>query len=224
MRRGLYSWALLVPFLASFAVSETLLCDNPNVSVTFDQRDIAELTCNAVEQAEALFDRCDLPPLRRPLRIDIVDDLKPGCVALYHCGKDRIEVLEPQKMQARRSPKDAFAFLDITPYFQSVIVHELSHSNFDDAPCPFESCIAADEYIAYSMQIMSLTPEQKTEFVANSDLDRKITRDELSAIILFMAPTLFARKSWAHLSQRDDQCGYLRKILDGTILFDYERF
>ncbi|WP_322786912.1 DUF6639 family protein [Litoreibacter arenae] len=206
------------------AFSGTITCPETDVSVTSDQSVAAEMVCNAVKSAELLFDQCDLPKLTRPLRIEVVSDLKPRCVALYHCGEDFIEVLEPGPMQARRSPQDALAFLDIASYFESVIVHELSHAIFDATPCPFDSCIAANEYVAYTVQIMSLTPEQRAEFVERSGVDGKVSRDELSAIILFMAPTLFARKAWAHLSQRDDQCGYLRKILNGTILFDFERF
>ena len=217
-------YSFLLSLLATSAGSETSICANTSVSVTSRQSASTEMVCDAVKQTEMLFDQCDLPPVTRPLSIDIVSELKAGCVALYHCGEDWIEVLEPDLMEERRNPEGAFAFLDIDTYFHSVVVHELTHTNFDDAPCPFETCVVADEYIAFSMQVMSLTLEQQAEFESGLQPERQISRDELSAIILFMAPSLFARKSWIHLSQRYDQCGYLRKILDGTILLDYERF
>ncbi|WP_324754634.1 hypothetical protein [Roseovarius sp. Pro17] len=189
-----------------------------------DQSAHVDLICDAIEDAEALFDECGMPPLSGPLTTEIVTDLKPGCMGQYHCGKGSIEVLEPSMMAVRRNPKGAFAFLPMESYFQSIIVHELSHGLFDDASCPFEACIVADEYVASVMQVMSLTPEQQAVFSLKSELDRRISRDELNSITLFMVPNVFAQKSWAHLSQRDDPCTYIGKILNGTILLDREHF
>ena len=223
MRAGVV-WTLGLVCLASPVWPETVLCEETNVSVSARRSENAEMACAAVKHAEALFAQCEMPPLDDPLRIEIVDEMSAGCVALYHCGEGLIEVLEPPLMEKRRSSGDAFAFLAIESYFPSAIVHELSHTLFDDVPCPFESCVSANEYVAYAMQIMSLTPEQQAEFTANSDLDERVSRDELSSVILFMAPSVFARKSWAHLSQRDDPCAYIGQILEGSILLDYDRF
>jgi len=217
-------WAFFLSFMVTSAWPETIQCVETNISVNSRQSTYAEMTCEAVKQTEALFEQCDMPPFTEPLRIEIVSELKPGCVAIYHCDEDWIEVLEPPLMEARRSSENAFAFLTIESYFQSVVVHELSHSVFDDVPCPFVACVTADEYVAYTMQVMSLTAGQQAEFEANSELDRKISRDELSTIILLMAPSLFAQKSWAHLSQRDDPCTFIGQIMDGTVLLDYDRF
>ena len=74
------------------------------------------------------------------------------------------------------------------------------------------------------MQIMSLPPDAQQEFVKNSGLDRQVSRDELSAIMLFMAPGRFAQKVWAHLAQQVDPYSYLGQIKDGTVLLDRERF
>ncbi len=109
-------------------------------------------------------------------------------------------------------------------YFQSVVAHELAHSLFDKASCPFKACVIANEYVAYAMQVMSLTSEQKTEFVEHAHLDRPISRDELSLTMYLMAPNLFAQKTWVHLNQRSDVCSYLRQFLDGTMVLDRERF
>jgi len=103
-------------------------------------------------------------------------------------------------------------------------VHELTHAASDVVPRPFENCVATDEYIAYAMQVMSLTPEARAVFEARTRYDRKISRDELSPMILYMAPDLFTRKAWNHFSQRDDPCGFIRQLADKTILLDRERF
>ncbi len=204
--------------------ADTLQCGIPTVTVTFEDVQDGGLICDAVRQAKALFDQCGLPPLSSPVHIKVVEELSQSCVAMYHCGENKIEVLSSPKMQERRDQKGAFAHLPPHDYLRSVVVHELSHAATDNMPCPFEACVATEEYIAYAMQVMSLSPEARTVFEDRSELGKSISVDELSAIILFMDPHLFARKVWAHLSQRDDPCGYIGHLLDGSVLLDRERF
>ena len=223
MRMLILNFAFLI-LPAVPAVAELTVCENTMVGVHSVQSDDAQIACEAVKQALVLFEQCNIPYPPRQLRIDIVDELEPGCVALYHCHEDWIEVLTPFVMDVRRSPDGVFAFMAIDEYFQSVIVHELAHSAFDAVPCPFETCVVADEYVAYAMQIMSMQPDARRSFEDASGLGRKVSRDELNAMTLFMAPDLFARKTWAHLSQRSDRCGFIGKIMDGIVVLDRERF
>jgi len=215
-------WIFILTWLAFPTWAETVSCEATNLRVNSPQLKYVDLTCEAVKQAEALFDQCNLPAIAEQVRINIVDELATGCVALYHCDDSLIEVLEPSLMEVRREPEDAFAFLGIGAYYQSVIVHELAHSLFDDVPCPFAACVTASEYVAYTLQVMSLSPDAQTMFAANSGLDREIFQDELSAMMYYMAPHLFAQKAWAHLSQYDDPCTFIGQIMDGTVLLDYE--
>ncbi len=185
---------------------------------------LSDMTCEAVEHATTLFEACNVPSVSRPVHIAIVDDITPRCVALYHCGEDLIEVLAPSSIEKKRDPDGAFGFMPITEYFRSVIVHELVHVAFDGTPCPFTSCRATNEYVAYNMQVMSMTPQSQSQFAEKAGLDRPISRDELSLVILAMAPDLFAQKAQAHFSQRDDPCAFIGKIFDGTVVLDYEHF
>ena len=204
--------------------ADTVSCGDTGVLVRYQRAEHADLVCDAAEQAGALFHRCNLSWPMQPITIDIVKDLRSGCVAVYHCGDYNIEILSPPLMQEQRKADGAFADLTTHEYFKSVIVHELTHAANEDLPCPFESCVATDEYIAYSMQVMSLDPQAQLKFEERSGLDRRISSDELSPIILFMAPDLFAQKAWAHLSQRNDACDYISDLNNGIFLFDFGRF
>lgn len=204
--------------------SEPMVCPDSVVSVTSGSSQLAETVCEAAAFAEEMFGQCNVPSLDRPVAIHVVDDLMDGCVALYHCGNDKIEVLTPGKVDERRDPDGAFSFLPSKDYFRSIIVHELSHAAFDSVPCPFSSCAAANEYVAYSMQVMSLSEEEQRTFAARADLDRKVSRDELSKMILYFAPHRFAQRAWTHLQQRDDPCAFIGQITDGTVLLDHEHF
>ena len=204
--------------------ADSLSCSNSVVTVSFQHAEHGELVCDAVEHAAVIFDQCNVPALARPVHIKVVDQVEPGCVAVYHCGKDMIEVVSPPKMQKLRDPEGAFIHLGIEEYFQSVVIHELSHAATYGIPCPFEGCVTAHEYIAYAMQVMSLSSKAQSIFEDRSKIDKLISSDELNAIILFMAPHLFSQKVWGHLSQRTDPCGYIGEIVDGSILLDRERF
>lgn len=214
-----FSFTMAFPLLAA-----DLTCDGLSITVNAEQSEIAESVCEAARRASAQFERCNLPFQPKSLRIDVIDELRPHCVAVYHCGEDWIEILAPDQMQARRKAEGAFSSLEISDYFQSVVVHELAHSAFDEVPCPFDTCIATNEYVAYAMQIMSLDSEVRSGFEAKAGIDRRVSRDELSAMIYFMAPGRFAQKVWVHFSQRDDPCGYIGQIVNGTVLLDAERF
>lgn len=223
MRNTVLRTTILIS-MAIPAGAETVSCSRSNFTVDAHDAAIAEMTCEAAEHATMLLERCNLPSLSGPVHIEVVDELQPGCVGLYHCGEDWVEVLAPNSIEAKRDPDGAFGFLSTDEYFRSVVVHELAHAAFDGVPCPFASCVTGNEYVAYNMQVMSLTPRSQTRFAEVAGLDRHISRDELSPAILFMAPDLFAQKAWTHLSQRDDPCGFIGQITDGTVLLDREYF
>lgn len=223
MRHTLLRTTILF-FMAFPAGAETGSCAKSNVTVDASDATLSEMTCKAAEHATLLFERCNVPSLSGSVHINIVDNLELGCVALYHCGEDWVEVLAPSSIAAIRDPDGAFGFLRMEEYFRSVIVHELAHAAFDSVACPFASCVTGNEYVAYNMQVMSMTPQAQSKFAEIAGLDRKISRDELSPANLFMAPNLFAQKAWTHLSQRDDSCEFIGQITDGTVLLDREHF
>jgi hypothetical protein len=210
--------------LALPAHGETRICGAANVTVTYQQEEHAELACSAAQKATALFNDCNIPSFSNPVRVDVVDDLIADCLGVYHCGKNLIEVLSPAVMQDRGEPDGVFAHLSPDSYFQSVVVHELAHAATDGMPCPVKSCLAGVEYIAYAMQVMSLSPEEHLVFEENLEMDRLSSSDEINPIILLMAPDLFAEKVWAHFSQHDDSCGFIGQLVNGDFFFDNELY
>lgn len=224
MRGPAIGIALLL-LLASPAQPQPLQCDGSTAAVIAERPDDAALACKALTRAHALFGACNIPPITRPLNIDVTDDIDTGCFGLYHCGDNRIELLTPAAMATKRGPDSIFADLPLDRFFQSIVVHELTHAALDDAPCPFAGCLVGHEYVAYVMQIMSLTPEQRRRLEERADLvGRRISRDELSSTMYFMAPERFAVKAWMHFTQRADPCGFLGQIVEGTVVLQRERF
>lgn len=199
---------------------EPVRCDGIDVTVANGSNTQAEMICDTAMRAQAQFANCAIPPLDRPIHIEVVTTLDPNCVGVYHRQCDKIEILAPAVMATRRTKDGAFSFLPLDAYFKGVLVHELTHAAMDEVPCLFEPCVASHEYLAYAMQVMSLAPHQKQMFEDHANLDRKISRDEISAIMLYIAPHLFVQKVWTHLSQRPDPCAFLELVVDGTVKLD----
>ncbi|NNE88172.1 MAG: hypothetical protein HKN27_08860 [Silicimonas sp.] len=204
--------------------AELATCDGYDITVSANNPDVVTAICDAAAQAQEIFKQCNVPSLSAPLHVDVVEDIRDGCVAMYHCGEGLVEVLSSDLMTQRRDINGAFSFLTIDRYFHSVIVHEITHAAFDAVHCPIDNCVVGSEYVAYAIQVMSLTADERQSFVDRAGLDRRVGRDELSALILYIAPHLFAQKVWTHLSQRDDPCGYIGQITEGRILLDFEVF
>jgi len=205
-------------------LAEPRTCPGSRVSVSASNSENADLACEAVSAASALFETCGIPTFAQNLKIVVDEDLTPNCVALYHCDEDWIEVLAPARIEMRLAPKAAFAFLTPNAYFQSLVVHELAHAALDDIPCPIETCIVAQEYATYNMQVMSLRTASYKTFAEAFDDSHPVTSDEITSITLFMTPDLFARRAWAPLRQQSDPCGFVTSVSKGEVKLDYDWF
>ncbi|MBO6676148.1 MAG: hypothetical protein JJ908_13830 [Rhizobiales bacterium] len=161
--------------------------------------------------------------LDRPLQIEMVEDLPTGCIGEYHCDQDRITLLSPQAVRNELGD-DHHPLRQIDPetYLASVLVHELVHAALESMPCPFISCVASQEYVAYAMQMRSLPPNARSALLTRPSLDRTITDEEINPIIAQMAPDLFMQKAWLHFSQQEDPCGFVQRIAAGAFLFDHD--
>lgn len=220
--RNLLVLSLVSLLSAPVAQAVTLECDGMPITVRADTPELAMRVCNVARTSLADLASCGVS-LSLPHTIEIVDDIKSDCMGLYHCGTQRIEVLSPGTMAKRRLPDSAFSDIPTDRYFDSIILHELTHAAYESVPCPYGTCTANAEYVAYAMQIRSLSDVDRSAFEASYAIDREISGDEFSAITYFMAPDRFAQKAWAHFTQRPDGCGYVKQIMNGTIMLDRER-
>lgn len=215
-------FAACLSLFASSAPGQTQHCDGTVVSVTSGDTGAAALVCGAAQKAQTLFAECAIPALSRPVNVDLTTDLPRGCMGLYHCGEDRIEVLPPDAMTSARSPASVFAYLTTEKYFQSIVVHELTHAATDAMPCPFEHCVVGPEYISYLMQVMSLDPVDLARFEDSYDKTTPVTNEDLNPFVLVLAPDYFAQYVWAYHWQRDDPCGFVAQLQSGKAVLDVE--
>lgn len=216
------SLTILIALSTAPLGAEPLACPGGRV-FTENAGEDADLICSLAARATEQLATCNLT-VPAPVTIAVIPELQDQCLGLYHCGQGRIEILAPGEYAPLRAKGKASAFAPVSDeaFFESVIRHELAHAALDDMPCPFDSCVASQEYVAYTMQVRFLPETDRIAFEDATEHEGPVSRDMLSGIMLMMAPDVFARRAWLHLKEREDPCGFIGQIARGEVLLDYE--
>ncbi len=210
---------LMVGFsLAATPSIPELQCPRSRFSVISDPADALKI-CEMASGAVAQLATCSVL-IDRPVVIEVVDRLPEGYIGQYHHGKYRIDLLSPRAAQVYLETKNPMTVRHRDAFYQSIIVHELTHAALDDMPCPISGCYATQEYVAYAMQMRSLSPEARATFLTRPEFNRPISANEINEPIALFAPDVFMQKAWLHFSQQEDPCGFIGQIASGKIFFD----
>lgn len=223
MRRYILIAVLTLSAASQATAQVPVLCPQGQFTVTNADADLAARVCRVAEATVRDLAGCNLA-LDGPVEIGLAHTLSDDCIGRFYCHQARIEILLPDAMKTARDPDSALTAVPDDAFFDSVIVHELTHAASEDMPCPFDDCRATSEYLAYAMQIRSLAPEHIAAFDAASDILPPVERAAINGTILMMAPGAFAERAWAHFSQQDDSCALVGRIMSGDVLFDFEPF
>jgi len=205
--------------------AEVMRCNDPRFLVEANSSTIAERTCQSIAAVRDSLSSCGVH-LSEPLEIKVVetiDGVSGSCLGVYHCGKEQIEILSLAAMAASRATDGAFADISDDALWDSVLAHELTHASYQHVDCPFQSCLATDEYAGHVMQVRSLPPEELERFGVQIDLKGSPNRDAISAFVYSMAPERFAKYAWLHFQSQSNPCGYMESIMEGDVFFDRER-
>lgn len=204
------------------AAAEALRCDDPRYRVEAASKEIAARTCRSIAAARDSLSSCGVrvPESLEIKVVDIIKNVNGSCLGLYHCDLGQIEILSPKAMAAKRATDGAFAGISDDALWDSVLVHELTHAAYQDVDCPFQSCIATDEYAGHVMQVQSLPPEELERFGDMVNLKGAPNGNAISALMYFMAPERFAKYAWLHFQSQPDPCRYMQLIMAGEVFFD----
>src|SRR6056297_365169 len=127
--------------------AEVLSCEGLPLTVSASDAALAHQTCQAAARTLPLIGKCGVV-LSQPQEIEITEIIpgSPSCMGVYHCGEDRIEILSPRAIDRFRRDEGAFSAVPTRIYFESILVHELTHAAYDAVPCPFSDCLVTSEY------------------------------------------------------------------------------
>jgi hypothetical protein len=206
--------------LANLAVQQR--CPGSAVDVTGASTDERRLACAATNDALQLLGRCGIS-LRRPLHVQIMTEvghpLSGAILGLFDTKQERVLVTHEGNIPAL--VKDTpYAMLPLRDFYWSLIVHEVIHGVMHQNLKRPAASHAAYEYPAYALQIESLAPHLRDEFLQSFDQTAIKTVSTLfSDPILFFDPYFFAARAYHHFKASPNGCSHLTALLEGEVDF-----
>ena len=203
---------------ATAVLSDLVPCsDDPRVSVEAGSDALVEKICTGVARARPTLNACHLKQ-GAPLVIRVVNEMPraiAGCMAQYDCRDESISVIAPGRLGALLVDGNIWKRIPTDALFQSVIVHELAHAFLDQTECPKTPCYADHEYIAFALQIDSLSSAHREALMDGNTIETPVDLMGLNAFIAAAAPAHFAQKSWLHFNSPGNGCDFVKDIVEG---------
>jgi hypothetical protein len=198
-------------------------CPAIPVDVIADSAEEHRMACSSASTALELLGQCGIAP-RRPLRLEVLHEVR------HPFGKHSIfGFFDPKPETVFVTQEASVPSLVVgTPYselprrdfFHSLIVHEVVHSvmhqNFRRQPTSH----AAYEYPAYALQIKSLPPNIREQFLQFFEQDAIRADTMFNDSVLMFDPFSFAAQAYRHFKAAGaDGCAHLNALLDGEAPF-----
>lgn len=197
-------------------------CAEAPVNVTAASADERRLACSAANDAIQLLGRCGIS-LRRPLHVQIMSEVRhPFSGAIFGLFDTKQErVLVTQEANIPSLVKDTpYAKLPQRDFYRSLIVHEVIHGIMHQNLKRPATSHAAYEYPAYALQIESLPPHVREEFLQSFDQTAiKADSTIFSDAVLFFDPYFFAASAYNHFKASTNGCAHLTALLEGEVAF-----
>ena len=218
MIRNLISSAAILTFASISPLrAQGHACENGQAQVTAADPDLAGHVCTVVDRALDQLAQCHLSQ-KAPLTINIVDGFKddrPGCVGIFDCANNRIEILKPEVMGKSLEDNRRFSRLPLMSLFDSVVAHEMTHALLDQNLGEDSGNWTENEYMAYAMQMAFLSSEDRALFMQGFTTDRPGSLAGINILIMLLAPDAFAAEVWLHFSAKGNGCNFIGQLLSG---------
>ena len=226
-RAALCKVLLVVLSCGAAAETDEMVCRNTPVSISVLQSDrtLAETACRAVSEAVVLLESCGLVQIA-PVQIEVGNGPlgdHENCLGEYHCESDDIYVLAPEAMSKMLSDDNALRAIPVETLFSSIVAHELAHAFLYQMRGGSGETIAEDEYVAYAMQYLSLSEDDRLSLLqAIPGQGAYASRDMLNDLFLTMSPVVFGSWVWRDFEKQEDGCGVIADIVAGKIDFSID--
>jgi hypothetical protein len=188
------------------------------VAASTQERRVA---CHAVRQAVDLVGRCGIA-LQRPLHVQVRADVRhpfgKQVFGYFDTKRERVIVAELGKVTSlvKGTP---YAALPQADFYRSLIVHEVVHGiMYHNLTRPVTSQ-AAYEYPAYAIQIESLSPDLREQFLGSFEQEGTSRPSLFSDSILSFDPFYFAARAYRHFNASGNGCAHLHALLEGEVSF-----
>jgi hypothetical protein len=196
-------------------------CPRASAGVAAESPDERNLACSAVSDALQLLGRCGISP-RRPLKLQIMNEVRNpiGAVIFGQFDPKRERILITHESNIPSLIQDTpYASLPLRDFYRSIIVHEVVHGIMHQNMKRPAETHTAHEYPAYALQIESLDPKVRDEFLRLFDQTAIKANTLFSDAILFFDPYFFAARAYHHFKASANSCAYLFGLLEGGVGF-----
>jgi len=113
-----------------------------------------------------------------------------------------------------------YAKLPQRDFYRSLVVHEVIHGIMHQNLKRPAASHAAYEYPAYALQIESLPPDVREQFLQNFDQTAiKAESILFNDPVLFFDPYFFAARAYHHFNGSPNGCAHLTALLEGDVAF-----
>ncbi|MBN2905255.1 MAG: hypothetical protein JXJ18_00945 [Rhodobacteraceae bacterium] len=216
------------------AVAATLLCagmlwaeprpcpDDPMIRTEAESPAREARICAIVAAARPGLAACHLQQ-GRALDIQVVPEIthpNAACMGTYDCRDERIRITHPDALGNLLTPDSIWRRIPPEALFASLIVHELAHAFLDQAECTGVPCLADHEYIAYALQIDSLSPANRAAVLRGHTVPLPVDPTRLNGFIALAAPNRFAQSAWLHFAQPENGCDFVGRLIRGEITLE----
>jgi hypothetical protein len=220
-KRWLFPFLLLVSPVATTNAPAEEMCSGTTVNVAAASAKEHRLSCSAAAEGLRLLSRCGIA-LQRPLQIEVVKELRHpigGPIsALFDAKQERILLTRYNDIH-QLVLGTPYQGLPRPEYYKSLIVHEVVHAVMHQNLRYRPTSHAAHEYAAYTLQIESLSPPLREQFLRSANATAAPGDFLLNDFILFSAPALFAARAYKHFKASPDGCAHLNALLRGEVAF-----
>ena len=196
-------------------------CADVPVVVTAASPDDGDLVCSAAQQALQLLGRCGIS-LRRPLPVNILSDLRHPfdrpVLGFFDIALEMV-LIRPRKVIVALVKDTPFGELPLRELYASIVVHEIIHGALHQNSVRHVMSYTAGEYLAYALQIESLAPGVRDQFLQSVAKRLTMKNFVFSDVLLSLDPFLFAAHAYEHLKASQNPCSYLTALMEGEVAF-----
>lgn len=196
-------------------------CQGLLVNVVAASAQERRIACHAARQAVDLVERCGIA-LRRSLYVHVQADVRHpfgGQIFGYFETKQEKVIVTRLANVASLVQGTPYAGLPQADFYTSLIVHEVIHGiMYQNLKRPVTSQ-AAYEYPAYALQIESLSPDVRAQFLSSFDQEGIRRASLFSDSILSFDPFFFAARAYHHFNASGKGCAHLGALLEGEVNF-----
>lgn len=218
-----FSCALMTTLLLIASTEEAhaveLTCGDAGIQVFAEDASIAKRICETIASHRENLQTCGLSQSHP---VSLIVDQEPvvlGVLGHFRPKSNEIHLLGMEQLDDVLHPESIYRLIPLDEFFDSIVIHELTHALFYRTTCGRDSCLPVHEYIASVMQIQSLSSQSREVLLAASTVPKEVRLQVFTQQFLNRSPEKFAISAWLHFSAPGNRCGFVWDLFAGKVSF-----